>query len=155
MAAAVGGYTALTGSRLAELGEGLAFGGAFILTLGIVFRFAETIPWAIALAGGGYIAGRVGHGTADGWAALVGAALLLAAELASWSIDHDRRIHEERALLVSRTLLVTGIVAASALAGFVFVGAAAVSASAGILLSAVGMAAAIAAIAVILRLLRG
>jgi hypothetical protein len=121
----------------------------------VLFRFAETIPWAIALAGAGYVTGRVGHGSADGFAAVVGAALLLAAELASWSIDDDRRIHEERTLVVSRGLLVGGLVAASALAGFVFVGAAAVSASAGVILSAVGMAAAIAAVAVILRLLRG
>lgn len=113
------------------------------------------VPWAIAFAGGGYIAGRDGHGTVDGWAAAVGAALLLAAELATWAVESDRRIHEERALLAARGLLVAGLVAASGFAGFLLLGAAAVSASAGILLSAVGMAAAITAVAVILRLLRG
>ena len=151
----IGGYTAVTGGRLAVLGEALAYAGALVIAIAVVGRFASVIPWGIALAGGGYVAGRVGHGTADGWAAGIGAALLLAAELAAWSAAHDRRFTEERPLLVHRLALLGGLLACAALAGFVLMGAAALSASAGILLSAVGMAAAITAVGVILRLLRG
>ena len=113
------------------------------------------IPWGIALAGSGYVAGRAGRGTADGWAAAVGVALLLAAELAARSAAHDGRFTEERPLVVHGLVLLGGLLACSALVGFVLMGAAALSASAGILLSAVGMAAAITAVGVILRLLRG
>lgn len=151
----MGGYTAVSGGRLALLGESLAYGGAAVVAIAAIGRFAAVIPWGIALAGAGYVAGRAGHGTADGWAAVVGAALLLAAELAAWSIDHDRRIREERPLLVHRLTLLGGLLVCAVLAGFVLMGAAALSASAGILLSAIGMAAAIAAVGVILRLLRG
>jgi len=153
--AGIGAYTAATGGRLALLGESLAYAGALVLAIAAAARLAQVIPWAIALAGTGYVTGRVGHGAADGWAAVVGAGLLLAAELAGWAASHDQRILEERRLLVHRLSLLAGLVAASLLIGFVLVGAAALSASAGILLSGVGMAAAIAAVGVILRLLRG
>ena len=129
--------------------------GAVVLAAAVTTRFAPAIPWAIAFAGSGYVVGRIGHRTADGWAAVVGAALLLAAELAAWSADNDRRISEDRSLATHRLALLGGLIAAALLAGFVMLGAAAFSASAGIVLSAVGMAAAIAAVGVILRLLRG
>ena len=56
-----------------------------------------TIPWASCCHGCG-LRRRRAHGTSvvDGWAAVVGVLLLLAAELASWSIDHDARIRAER-----------------------------------------------------------
>jgi hypothetical protein len=108
----------------------------------------------VFLVGAGYLVGRERHSVADGWAAIVGAALLLAAELAFWSVDHDARIHEDRALVVRQSLVLGGLVAASALIGFVLVGAASISASTGLLLTAVGVAAAVASVGVVLRLLR-
>ena len=90
----------------------------------------------------------------DGWAALVGVALLLAAELAFWSIEHDRRIRTERALVVRRVWTLVMLAAAALFVDFVLLAAAAVTASAGVLLAAVGVAAAVAAVAVVLRLAR-
>jgi hypothetical protein len=121
----------------------------------VALRLPAAIPWAVALAGGGYLVGREHHRLVDGFAALVGAALLLAAELASWSIDDDARIHAERAVVVRQAVAVAALVAASALVSFVLVGAAAVSASAGLVLTAVGIVAALGAVSVVLRLLRG
>ena len=105
-------------------------------------------------AGAGYLITRAGHAVVDGWAALVGVALLLAAELAAWSIEHDRRIRAEPALVVRRlgTLAVLG--ASALLVNFVLLAAAAVTAAAGVLLAAVGVAAAVTAVAVVLRLAR-
>jgi hypothetical protein len=104
--------------------------------------------------GGGYLTGREHRPLADGWAAVVGAALLLAAELASWSTDHDARIRVERALVIRQAAILAGLVTGAALLGFVLVGAAAVSTSTGVLFTAVGVGAAVASITVVLRLLR-
>lgn len=156
--AALGGvtaYTATGGGSLASVGGVLGAVGALLLLGGIAARVTVLVPWAVAVAGIGYVVGREHHRVVDGWAALVGAGLLLAAELAAWSIEHDARIDEERPVFVRRVLSVTGLVGAAALVSFVLVGAAAVSTSAGLALTAVGVAAAVAAVSVVLRLLRG
>jgi hypothetical protein len=140
---------------LAAASEGVVGAGILILAIGLVFRFPLSIPWAILFAGAGYLLEREHHVAADGWAAAVGAALLLAAELAAWSIGHDRRIVSERALVTRRAGTVAALVAASGLVGFLLVAAAAVSGSAGLLIVALGVTAALAATGVILRLARG
>lgn len=147
-------YTATSGASLAPIGEALGAAGAVVLALGIALRLPLAIPWAVALTAAGYVVVREQRSTVDGWAAVVGALLLLAAELAAWAIEHDARIHEERTIVVRRALTIAALVASSALAGFVLVGAAAFSTSTGVLLTAVGVAAAVAAVAVILRLAR-
>lgn len=126
--------------------------GAVVLAVGIVLRFHVAVPWAILLAGAGYVLAHAEQSVADGWAAVVGAAMLLAAELAAWSIASDRRIHEEPALVVRRSLTIAALVCSAAVVSFVLVGAAAVSASAGLLLTGIGVAAAVASVAVVLRL---
>jgi hypothetical protein len=148
-------YTEASNGRLSAVGAALGYAGVVVLAGCIVARFAPLVPWAVALTASGYIVGRAGHHAVDGWAAVVGGTLLLAAELASWSIEHDERIRAERALTLRRSAVVGGLVTASALVGFVLVGAAALSTSAGLLLSVVGMAAALGSVWVIVRLLRG
>lgn len=152
--AAVTGYAFSGGDAVASGGGALAGAGGVVLAVGILLRFPVAVPWAVLLAGAGYVVARVHHSVVDGWAAVVGAALLLAAELASWSIASDRRIREERALVIRQSLTVAGLVIAAGLVSFVLVGAAAVSATAGLLLTVVGIAAAIGAVGVVLRLVR-
>ena len=122
--------------------------------LGLVLRWSTTIPWSILLAGGGYLLARDGNSVVDGWAAAIGVLLLLAAELASWSIEHDARIKAEAALVRRRIATLSALVAAALLINFMLLAAAGVSASSGVLLAAVGVAAAVASVAVVLRLLR-
>jgi hypothetical protein len=152
---AVDAYVATGGQVLAVVGEGLATGGLVVLAIGLVFRFPLAIPWAVLLAGAGYVLDREHHVAVDGWACLVGAALLLAAELAAWSIGHDGRIVSERRVIGLRAATIAGLVTAAALVGFLLVGAAAVSGSAGLFVTALGVAATVAATSVILRLARG
>ena len=128
--------------------------GTAVLVAGLVLRFPLAIPWAVLLVGAGYVLARVNHPVVDGWAAVVGAGLLLAAELAFWSIASDRRIHEERALVIHQAVTVAALVGAAALVSFILVGAAAVSATGGLLLTGIGVAAAVGAVAVVLRLVR-
>ena len=142
------------GGVLARTGAGVAAVGLLALAVAIVLRLGGVVPWALLLVGGGYITGREHRPVADGWAAIVGAALLLSAELASWSTDNDARIREERALVVRQAAILAGLVTGAALLGFVLVGAAAVSTSAGLLLTAVGVGAAVASVTLVLRLLR-
>lgn len=152
--AGVTGYAFSGGDTVASAGGALAGLGTLALTLGLLLRFPAAVPWAVLFAGAGYVVARAHDSVVDGWAAVVGAALLLAAELAAWSIASDRRIREERALVLRQSLTIAGLVLAAGLVSFVLVGAAAVSATAGLLLTAIGVAAAVAAVGVVLRLVR-
>jgi hypothetical protein len=146
-------YVALGGGRLATVGAVAGAFGLTLLVLGLVLRWPTTIPWSILLVGGGYLLAREGNSVVDGWAAAIGVLLLLAAELASWSIEHDARIEAEASLVRRRVATLTALIAAALLVNFMLLAAAGVSASSGVLLAAVGVAAAVAAVAVVLRLL--
>lgn len=147
-------YAFSGGDAVGSAGGSLAGVGAVVLAGGILLRFPTVVPWAVLFAGAGYVVARAHQSVVDGWAAVVGGALLLAAELAAWSIASDRRIREERAVVVRQALTIAVLVASAGLVSFVLVGAAAVSATAGLLLTAVGVAAAVGAVAVLLRLVR-
>ena len=97
---------------------------------------------------------RSGNATVDGWAAAVGTLLLLAAELASWSIDQDARIVVERELVVRRTLILAALALAALVVDFLLLATSAVSSSPGVLLAIVGTVSAVAAVGFVLRLLR-
>jgi len=152
--AGVTAYAFSGGDTVASAGGALAGVGALVLAAGLLLRFQLAVPWAVLLAGAGYVVARAHHSVVDGWAAVVGSALLLTAELAAWSIASDRRIQEERAVVLRQSLTVTALVVAAGLVSFVLVGAAAVSATAGLLLTGIGVAAAVGAVAVVLRLVR-
>ncbi|HEY8644985.1 MAG TPA: hypothetical protein VIL77_03805 [Gaiellaceae bacterium] len=136
------------------MGAGLGAVGLALLVLGLVLRWPTAIPWSVLLVGGGYLVAREGNSIVDGWAAAIGVLLLLAAELASWSIEHDARIAAERSLVLRRITTLSALIAAALLVNFMLLAAAGVSASSGVLLAAVGVAAAVASVAVVLRLLR-
>lgn len=150
--AGVTAYTFSGDNAVASAGGALGAAGTLGLVAGILLRLPFAVPWAVLFAGAGYVVARVQYSVVDGWAAVVGAALLLAAELAAWSIASDRRIHEEPALVLRQSLTVTALVVVAAVVSFVLVGAAAVSAAAGLLLTGIGVAASVAAVAVVLRL---
>ena len=147
-------YVLASGGRLAVTGAAAGVLGLAVLAGGLLVRWPMTIPWAVLLAGGGYLIARQGNGAVDGWAAVIGVLLLVSAELAGWSMEHDARIKAERALVVRRVATLAGLAAAALLVNFILLGTAGLAASASVLLAAVGVAAAVAAVAVVLRLLR-
>ena len=106
------------------------------------------------LAGAGYLAAREGTELVDGWAAAIGVLLLLAAELASWSIEHDARIRSEPSLAIRRAATIGALCVGALLVNVMLIGTAGVAASAGVLLAAVGVAAAVTAVGIVLRLVR-
>lgn len=150
--AAAGGLASTGGGRFAPVAQAGAAAAMVVLLLGLALRWASTAPWAVAILAGSYLAGRTGHTTVDGWAAVVGVLLLLSAELASWSIDVDRRIKAERALIVRRALTLLGLCGVALLANFLLLATSAVSASSSAVLAIVGTAAAVGAVALVVRL---
>src|SRR4051794_41563395 len=108
--AGVGAYAAAAGGTLPTAGGAIAGTAALVLALAVLLRVPAAVPWAVALAGAGYVVAREHQRLADGWSAVVGAGLLLAAELAAWSIGHDRRIREEREVVLRRVLVVAALV---------------------------------------------
>jgi hypothetical protein len=149
---AVFAYSASTAGKLELVTLTAGSLGVALLAVAIALRWPAAIPWSVLAAGGAYLAGREGRSLVDGWAAVVGALLLVAAELASWSIEHDKRIRTERALVIRRSATLTGLACVALLVNFLLLGAAAVAASAGVVLAAIGVAAAVGAVAVVLRL---
>jgi hypothetical protein len=150
--AVAGGYGLVGAGRFADVAGGAALAGLVALALAIVMRWPTLIPWAVLATGAGYLTGREGRASVDGWAAVVGVLLLVSAELASWSIEHDARIRTEGPLLARRIVTLAALVAAALLVNFLLLGTAALSAPAGILLAAAGVGAAVLAVGVILRL---
>jgi hypothetical protein len=126
-----------------------------LLALAIALRWPSVVPWTILAAGVAYLAGRGDRDVVDGWASVVGVLLLLAAELAFWSIDHNARVKSERSLTVRRIITLASLVGAALLVNFLLLATAAVSASSGVILAAAGVAAAVAAVSMVLRLARG
>jgi hypothetical protein len=153
-ATAVAAYTAALDGRYAALAETLAALGLLALALALVRRAHGAVPWTVALLGAGYVLALGGRDTVDGWAAVVGAALLLTAELAVWSIEHDDRVHEEAPVLQRRVAVLAGLVAGALLLGMLVVSAAAFSGASSVLVAASGVAAAVLAVAIVLRLAR-
>jgi hypothetical protein len=152
--AAAGGYATAAAGRFADLAGGAALLGLVALAVGLVLRWPSAVPWAILATGAAYLSGRAEHALVDGWAAVVGVLLLLSAELAAWSIEHDARIRTERRVLVRRIVVLVVLVAAALLANFLLLATAALSAPSGVLLVAGGVGAAVTAVGVVLRLVR-
>jgi hypothetical protein len=147
-------YATATAGRFADLTLGIGGLAVALLAVGLVLRWRSLIPWSVLVAAGGYLSAREGKSAVDGWAAVVGVLLLLAAELASWSIEHSVLVKTEPGLVARRAGTLAALVAVALFVNLLLLAAATVSASAGVLLAAVGVAASVAAVAVVLRLLR-
>jgi hypothetical protein len=88
----------------------------------------------------------------DGWSIAVGAALLVAAELAYWASDDDRRLRVEPGLQLRRAASIAAVVAAGLVAGLAVVIAAGIDLGAGLPLTAAGAVAAVGLLLLIVRL---
>jgi hypothetical protein len=134
-----------------------ATGALGVLALAIALRFSWTplVPASVVVLGGAYAAALLlRDGGVDGGAPAVGAALLLAAELAYWhAASHAVPVD---AALLRRTVASSGaftVVAFSLGIVLLLVGGAGIGG--GLPLEALGVAAAAAALAVVARLARG
>ena len=152
--AGVGAASIAAAGDRAPAAYALTAAALLLLGLGLVARLPQLVPWAIAFAAADYVLTRTGGDVVDGWAAVVGAALFLSAELGFWSATDDPRLPVERAVLARRVVTIAALVPAGLLVGFLLLGAAAITASSGVVVAAAGVAAAVTSIAFVLRLLR-
>jgi hypothetical protein len=140
------------GGRLAVLEyalSGLALGG---LAAGLALRRAGPVPWAVLLAAAGYVLGRHDRSAVDGRAVVVGVLLLAAAELAYWSIGEHPRIRSERPVVARRLALLGALLACAFVVDVLLLAVSSLAVPRGAVLAAAGTAAAVAAVALVLRL---
>jgi hypothetical protein len=132
---------------------GILAGG--MLAAVLVRGWDELLPWTLLLLGAEYAAPFVVRGGAvDGTAALVGAALLLLGELASWSLDLRTRVREEPASLRLRGLTIAAVTAAGLAVAALALAATDLDTGSGLSWAAVGAASAVLVVAMIARLTR-
>ena len=125
--------------------------GVVLLAGGVILRRPSLIPWAVLATGGGYLVGREGRSAVDGWAAVVGVLLLLAAELAAWSIEHDTRIRTETPLLIRRVATLAALTVSALFVNFLLLGTSALSTGSGVLVAAAGVCTAVVAVGIVLH----
>lgn len=136
---------------------GIAAAAVGLLALALAGGWPALLPWPVALLGGAYVASlelRPDDGAIDAAAPVYGAALLLLAELAYWSLELRGPGREERRLVARRAAALAGLALLSLLLGALVVTVTAVPLGGGAAWDAVGVAAAAAALALIVHLAR-
>lgn len=122
-----------------------------VLAAGLVLRVALAVPVAVAFLGAGYAAllGFEGGGL-DLAAPLLAAALLLVAELAYWSLELRGRVAGEPGTALRRAALLAGLLFLALASGTALLALVDGLAAGGAAVDAVGAAAAIGAVALLL-----
>jgi hypothetical protein len=150
-AAVYGGVVAwscVLSPRIAPLTLFVGGAGALLLGFVLVRGADELLGSALLLLGAAYVLGLlVGRRSLDEAAPLVGAGLLLCAELATWSLELRFRVALDPALQLQRARAVALLVLAGLASASLVVVVAATSIGGGLAWSVVGSAAAFGAIA--------
>ena len=152
-AAGLAAYTALVDPALVVLG---AAGVALVLLAVALARAGLVAPGLGALLAG-YATSLVARDSAalDAPAPLVGGALLVVAELAYWSVELRGKEPEDRAVVVRRVATLAALTAGAIGLGAAVLAATAFPLGGGLVWNVVGVAAAVAALALIAGLAGG
>jgi uncharacterized membrane protein len=152
-AAGVGASIALTaGANRLALG-GLALAGVVLLAVGLARPFPSLLPWPVVILAGAY-AWKLGDGGVDQWAPVYAGGLLAVAELAYWSIELRGRAQEAERLTERRAALIATLALASVAASGLVLAATSVRIGSGVATDLLGVAAAVAALAIVAALAR-
>jgi hypothetical protein len=126
-----------------------------LLAAAAALRLASLLAPALVVLVAEYTIVLVRRGDrVDAAAPLVGAGLLLYAELASWAAEARPRVHDERPVLAARAVVVAASAVAALVLGAVILLAAAVPAGGGLTRLGIGVAAATATLALVAVLAR-
>ena len=129
----------------------LAAAAALVLLAAIVNGWPALVPLAVTLAGGTYAAQlALDDAALDAAAPAIAVGLLLAAELAYWSLDERERIRGEAGESLRRAAFVAVLGLGAFLGGATLLALTDVVRAGGIALDLIGAAAAVAALATIL-----
>jgi hypothetical protein len=119
--------------------------GAFFLVLALV-RWEGAVGWALGLCGATYVAQVAAHNRGvDGTAPLIAVLLLLCGELTAWSLAERGRLRVGDAIHGLRALAVLALAIAGLMAAGLVVALGGVRPGGGLILTAVGAVAAVAA----------
>jgi hypothetical protein len=141
--------------RLGPLVGAVGLAAVLLLVLALVSRKDGFLPWVFALAGAEYAAFLViRESSIDGFAPIYAAGLLLVAELAYWSIERRVPALPGEGLTFRRGSLVLAACVAAGGVGGLILAMAELSVRGGLWLEALGVAAAVGAIALLARLAR-
>lgn len=153
--AGLAAYPAVQDIHLRWLALGLGGIAVTLLAAGLAARSGPVLGWGLAALGGEYAVLFAAQGRAlDELTPVYAGAFVLVAELAFWSIERRVPAWSEPGLVERRLAHLAGASAgAAALAGLVLVVAAA-SGGGGVALEAIGVAAAIGALALVAVLVR-
>ena len=141
-----------SGGRFTVLEYALAAMSLGVLGGGLAVRRAGAAPWAVLLSAAGYLLARHGHAAVDGRAVVVGTLLLATGELAYWSAEEHPRIRAEPPVIRRRLLLLGALLACAFAVDVLLLVAGSLAVPRGVLFAAVGTTAAVAAVALVLRL---
>jgi hypothetical protein len=149
----VGARGALAADRWQDVTAVVAAASVVVLGIALWKRRAAGIPAAILLAGVAYSVALVSTDPAfDPASAVVAALLLLTAELAFWSVELAAPIRYEPAILARRLALLTALGVGTLCAAGIVAGVAARDADPSLLLEGLGIAAAVATVAILAAL---
>ena len=141
-----------SGGRFAALEYALAGISLGMLGAGLATRRVGPAPWAVLISAAGYLLARHGHAVVDGRAVVVGTLLLATAELAYWSAEEHPRIRAEPPVVRRRLLLLAGLLGCALVVDVLLLVAASLAVPRGVLFAAAGTAAAVSAVALVLRM---
>lgn len=121
-----------------------------VLAFGLILRIPAVVPAGIVLVGLGYAASlAVQNDALDARAPVVAAALFAAAELGYWSLELRDAVADEPGAYLRRLGLLAGLTLGSLALGQLLLALVDVSERSGIAIEAVGVVAAVAALAIV------
>jgi hypothetical protein len=127
--------------------------GGLLLLLVLVRDVQEALGSSVLVAGACYVLGLLaGHHSLDQSAPLVAGALLACTELATWSLDETPHVPAPRSSTLARASAVGVLVLAGTAAAALVLATGAASFGSGLGWTIVGAAAAVAAVAAVVRL---
>jgi len=150
--AAVVAYAASRKPPIAIVALALGAMGALMLLAVLVRRIDELLPASLALVGIAYAIEILARGSGvDDGAPLVGVALLLCAELATWSLDERWTIKAERAVVLARGTALAALALTGLGVGALVLALAAAPVGGGLVWTVLGAAATMLVVAVATR----
>lgn len=154
-AAGLAAYPAVQDVRLRLLAVALGALAVLLLAAGLAIRSGPVLGWGLAALGSEYAVLFAAQGQAlDDLTPLYAGAFVLVAELAFWSIERRVPAWSERGLVERRFAHMVGVSMGAAVVAALVIVVAAASGGGGAALEAIGVAAAIGALALVAVLVR-
>jgi len=132
---------------------GVAGAAVVLLALAVALSATSLLPWPIVALAGLY-AWTLGGGSVDQWAPMYAAGLLVVAELAYWSTELRGRAQDAEQLTERRAGLIVTLAIVAVAAGGLILAATSLRIGSGVATDVLGVAAAVAALAVVAGLAR-